>query len=740
MRVHLLVPFTLCLAGWAFAQDSPNLLKNPSAEELTDAGFAAGWSGGEFGKPGRNVTTDATVAHTGQHSLRVGISPKSFVTCTAAAVPAKPGTTYYLTWWVKTRGLDQGRAYVWLQTNKAQRVVGEDSQYGTTDWTLLIRQYKTGAEETSLAPVLTTQDSGGSPDACAWFDDIGLYEGALPADLAMLYRQYQRETQGVSESAVILSETDGLTLWADDLAARIYREDGVPDYAKPAPAAKLSGARGEQDYVQVALAPARDLADVRLQPADLRGPGMIPAAQVQWWPIGYVNIRTTHRQTTRQGWTPDPLLKPEPFAAPAGQNTPVLVSVTVPRDAKPGSYRGEIQLFAGDTRIGSVPLALTVRDFTLPKDPTFRTLITYSPSGFQKWDKRPLPQIEQDICQVLYAHGIRGNGATATVAATLQDGKVVCDFTAFDEKIGWNLGELGFNAFFLGPCFGGGTSEGWEKHSKWLGMEPLSEDFNRFFPGYMRQVGQHLREKGWLDKAYLYLWDEPEQDYFDKVVALQKLALQGDPDFKVWETTSPNHKEFWGVVKAWSVPFGRPHFGEENVDRRRAAGDEIWVYNIPASLEIPAQTHRLWFWQAARYGAIGAQLWNVSFYHGIDPWENPTPEPYPVGRGATGLYYYDAGQAIMIYPDKQGGPPLPCLRLKLLQKGLDDFEYLTVVQQRLEQQARRQGLANPQSAARQQTRDLAARLVRDIGKYDLDVAALAQVRDEIATRIEKLGH
>ena len=79
----------------------------------------------------------------------------------------------------------------------------------------------------------------------------------------------------------------------------------------------------------------------------------------------------------------------------------------------------------------------------------------------------------------------------------------------------------------------------------------------------MRQVAQHLREKGWLDKAYLYLWDEPEPDYFDKVVALQKLALQGDPGFKIWETTSPNYQAFWGVVKAWSVPFGRPHFNEE---------------------------------------------------------------------------------------------------------------------------------------------------------------------------------
>ena len=727
----------LSLAACALAQDPPNLVNNPSLEALSPDGFAAGWSGGEFGKPGKNVTTDAAVAHTGRHSIRVGINPGSFVTCAAAAIPVQPGTKHYVTWWVKTEGMGQARAYVWLQTNKAQRVVGEDSQSGTRDWTLFIREYTTAADETSLAPVLTTHDSGG-PASQAWFDDLGVYAGALPADLAALYQQYQRETQGLAESAVILSRQPNLTIWADTLAARIYREEGVPGYARPVPAATLSAARGEQDYVQVALTPGRDLTDVRLQPGALKGPGVILAAQVQWWPIGYVNIQQTHRATTRPGWTPDPLLRAEPFAAPAGHSTPVLVSVTVPRDAKPGAYRGEIELFAGAVRIGRVPLALTVRNFALPPDPTFRTLITYSPGEFKQWDKRPLPEIEQDICHVLYAHGIRGNGATATVAATIVDGKVVCDFTSFDAKVGWNLGELGFNAFFLGPCFGGGTSEGWEKHSKWLGMEPLSDDFNRLFPDYLRQVAQHLRAKGWLDQAYLYLWDEPEPDYFDQVVALQKLALQGDPDFKIWETTSPNYQAFWGVVKAWSVPFGRPHFNEENVALRRQAGDEIWVYNIPASLEIAPQIHRLWFWQAARYGAIGAQLWNVSFYHGIDPWENPTPAPYPVGRGAKGLYYYDAGQAIMIYPDKQGGPPLPCLRLKLLQKGLDDFEYLTILRQRLEQQARRQGVADPQAAAERQVCALAAKLVQDIGKVNLDPAMLERTRDEIARQIEKL--
>lgn len=737
MRIALLM-CALSASAVVLAQTPANLVKNPSMEIITADGFAADWRGGEFGKPGKNVVIDRQEAHSGQCSIRLATSPGSFVTCAAADIAVKPQTTYFVSWWCKTQDMTMSRAYVWLQTNKAQRVVPDDSQYMTQDWTQHFARYTTTEDETSLHPVLTTHHTSG-PECHAWFDDVGVYEGGFPEPLLSAYKTYEAGRSWVSETAVLLSRTNELTVWADDLAARVYREDGVPDYAVQADEVGLAAARGETVYSQVVLLPTRDVPPVVLAPGDLTGPDTIDGTQVHWWPVGFANVKTAHRQGTRLGPTPDPLLRPEPIALTAGENAPFLVGVTVPRDAKPGTYTGAIIAQAGDTTLAAIPLSVRVYDFELPRDPTFRTLITYSASSFRPWDRRPLEEIERDIARVLHAHGVRGNGATATVPARLVDGKVVCDFADFDRRIQWFIDSLQFNAFFLGPCFGGGTSEGWEKHSQWLGLEPLSEEFNRLFPQYMRQVGQHLRDKGWLSMAYLYLWDEPEPDYFDRVVALQKLALAGDPDFKIWETTSPNHEAFYGVVKAWSVPFGRPHFTEASVDARRAAGDEIWVYNIPATLEAPPQLHRLWFWQAARYGAVGAQLWQTTFYNKIDPWEDITPVPWVTGRNQESLYVYDAGEAILLYPDKEGGPPLPTLRLKLMQKGIDDFEYLTILQERLKTAAERDGVADPAAFARAEMRRVADTLVRDIGSYNLDQVLLGRTREAIARRIEEGG-
>lgn len=733
--------WTICLVGLmasvAGAQTPANLVRNAGLEEATAQGLAANWSGGEFGKPGANVILDTQVAHTGKNSLRLGTAKGTFVTSAATAITVKPKTTYYISWWCKTAGLTQARAYVFLQTNKAQRVLPDADQTDTSNWTQHFARYLTTEDETSLYPILTTQHFGGG-EGFAWFDDVSVYESTFPSDIKPTYEHYRRNQQGISETAVVLSRTSSLTLWADNIEARIYHEDGVPDYARPASSLKFSGARGEQTYNQIALLPKSDLSQVELVSGDLKGPGTIAAAQVQWWPVGYTNVIRASNSETRLGATPDPILKAAPIDAKAGQNCPFLISVKIPRDAKPGVYRGTINIRASGKQIASIPLNVEVFNFALPQDPAFRTLITYTAASFSPWDKRPREEIEHDIARVLYAHGVRGSGATVEVPAKIVDGKVVCDFTDFDKRTAWYLDQLHFNAFFLGPMFGGGTSAGWQQHHTWLGMEPLSADFNRYFPEYMRQVGAHLRQKGWLDNAYLYLWDEPEPDYFDNVVALQKLALQGDPGFKIWETTSPNYEKFWNVVKAWSVPFSRPYFNEASVAKRRAAGDEIWVYNIPTSLEKPSQNIRLWFWQAAKYGAIGAQLWQTTYYREIDPWEDITPKPYPVGRTAGSFYKYSAGEAILLYPNKQGGPPLSSLRLKVMQKGIDDFGYLWILQQRLIADAKRKKMPDPDKYARAEMDKMASELVKNIGSYIMDTQVLANTRRAVAKRIESL--
>ena len=179
-----------------------------------------------------------------------------------------------------------------------------------------------------------------------------------------------------------------------------------------------------------------------------------------------------------------------------------------------------------------------------------------------------------------------------------------------------------------------------------------------------------------LDRAYVYPYDEPEPDYMDKIAQLCDLIHRGAPDLKCLMTVNPTIAEpLWGKVQAWISPSSAR---AEALDRRRTAGDEIWIYNMVAAIENTPLEHRLFMWRVLRANARGGLLWNSCWWNKINPWENPTSAPVPVGRQRERLYRYQAGQASLFYPNPAGkGPLIPSLRLVLVRQGVEDFDMLT---------------------------------------------------------------
>jgi len=701
-----------------------NKVKNPGFEHVTISGNIQDWHSNQYGT---NVHLDDKVAHSGSYSLKFDIISNNYSTCNSSQIPVKPNTRYFISWWCKTDNLKMSTASTFLQTNQAQRVFPSEEQTGTKDWTLHMIDYTTTSEETFIYPRALTKSIDIEPNSggTAWFDDYRVYEGAFPSPLDELWEKQQSELIDNANSAIVLSHSSDLIVWADNLTAKIYKEDGLPPNARFAEKINISAAKGEENFFQIAIIPNQDLSGVILQPQNLIGSSTIPASSIRYWPIGYVNIKESIAPHTRIGLTPDPLLEAEPIHAIKDQNTPFCIGIRVPANAKAGFYDGKLLLRTAERTLFEVPISLKVYNFTLPQNPTFKNILQFSPFPIYNWQmknnlsfNKSIDDIEHDIFNLLYEHGIRGDGTLAVIPAKLVNNQVVCDFTNFDRHMEWLFKNYNLNAFFLGPFFG--WSGEWHHQKVFGNIDLFSPEFNHYYPEYMRQVAKHLKEKGWFYKAYPYLYDEPEPPQFDQVVSLQKLALQGDPDFKIWETTSPGYKAFWGIIKAWSVPFRKIYFDEYYVNERKKAGDEIWVYNIPSSLEGPTQVHRLWFWQASYFDAIGGQLWNIINYRDIDPWVEITPKPYTNTHGEQ--YIYEAGQAIMIYPNPSdsGNSVLSSLRLRLLQKGIDDYEYLNILKQK-----------NPNKA-----KELSQGLVKDINQFVLNTKVLEKVRNKIAEEIE----
>jgi hypothetical protein len=120
----------------------------------------------------------------------------------------------------------------------------------------------------------------------------------------------------------------------------------------------LAAARGGTATAQLVVVPLdRDLRDVRGVVAALRGPGgTIPAAALSCQPLG-------------ADGTPGVLLPPGSVEVAEGRVQALWLTVTVPRDQKPGQYRGIVRVRAAGQETLEAAVELTVWNFTLPATP-----------------------------------------------------------------------------------------------------------------------------------------------------------------------------------------------------------------------------------------------------------------------------------------------------------------------------------------------------------------------------------
>jgi len=162
-------------------------------------------------------------------------------------------------------------------------------------------------------------------------------------------------------------------VWWAEGAYKVMRDDPVP--AAEQGVVRIAAARNEFEPFLIVLRPETPLDDVRVSAGPLTdgqgatiGPGHVTVCHV-----GYVNVTTPTDEAGAAGWWPDPLPPYDgPFAAAAGENHPLWITVRVPEEARPGLYTGEIGLAAGGWSC-RVPVELRVRSFALPERPSVRS-------------------------------------------------------------------------------------------------------------------------------------------------------------------------------------------------------------------------------------------------------------------------------------------------------------------------------------------------------------------------------
>ncbi len=228
----------------------------------------------------------------------------------------------------------------------------------------------------------------------------------------------------------------------------------------------------------------------------------------------------------------------------------------------------------------------------------------------------------------------------------------------------------------------------------------------------------------WLDKSYFYVVDEPSNK--DSLDLINYYGSYMKNDFPGYKMLSPLHQNYTlnaectedyitytsDSVNVWCYkPFFHTTYEEycynraltyrssagieKNLgsftDRMLAAqeeGDEVWWYvtrrpqepEITLGMDTASIRHRILFWQQKLYGVDGFLYYLVNDWYGLSEYHGLDKKHETNG----GNDFFDCyGNGVLLYcgADFDEYGPVSSLRLENVRDGIEDFEYLTMLEQ-----------------------------------------------------------
>jgi hypothetical protein len=689
----------------AFAKllNSPvNLVKNPDFESGADAPEA--WTHSTL-QPGV-VFSLGTPGGFGKRHARLLVPPtaKDDWRGWYQSVPVKPGHSYLYGAWLSCEAL-QGTANLnaHLRTAKGAVVPGGflgagSPLSGDAPWTPMFGTVTIPKDATQFQMHLTMND-----------------RGTLKHDGVFLAECLEAST-GDPETPALAAKA--LEAWPVDPVIKVFRETLPPSARAPL---AVSLARNEEEALQLALRSGRDIPDLRVEidaPKNKRGQSLtdFTVGWVGYVPIdhrtAYYNLKTpawelkyptsTGASDGWSGWWPDPIRPTAAGSLRANQTQPVWISFKTASDTPAGRYSGKVRLLAGGKALATLPFTVTVWGFALPQNPSCAAIYDLRLNEHWLADGTSADVQRDRLMRFMASKKVCPDEVPSDLRFTRDaQGKIVCDFTAYDKAAQRYFDELKFPTSYMPNAF---YLFGWEHPPKDILKEkPFEGDYpyttadrTKLRPAYkqayqacLRLYWEHVKAKGWADKLALYISDEPfltKPHIIAQMKALCDMIHEVDPKIRIYCSTWRHCPEWNGYLDIWGVG----HYGcfpVSEMQARKAAGERIW-FTTDGQLctDTPfCAVERLLPHYCFKYGADAYEFWGVSWLT-YDPWQfgwhryiqqSSTPgESYHVR--------YPNGDGYLLYPGAPIGVegPVTTVRLEAARDGVEDFDYLTLLKAR----------------------------------------------------------
>ncbi|MDD4622233.1 MAG: DUF4091 domain-containing protein [Kiritimatiellae bacterium] len=277
--------------------------------------------------------------------------------------------------------------------------------------------------------------------------------------------------------------------------------------------------------------------------------------------------------------------------------------------------------------------------------------------------------------------------------------------------------EYHFNSFQMRiEGLGGGTFHG-RHEPKFLGYDGGTPEYEILMGKYLGGIESHLREKGWLDKAYVYWFDEPDPKDYEFVMRGFETLKRHAPGLRRM-LTEQVEEGLAGGPNLW-CPL-TPSLHVDGLEERRAAGDQFWWYvccgpKAPYAtlfIDHPGTEMRVWLWQTWAERVTGILVWETVYWTSDAAYpdrsapQNPYLDPMSWVSGysaPTGMKSaWGNGDGRFLYPPLAAADgrrsqtpvlagPVSSFRIEMLRDGLEDYEYFVILKRLLEQKGGKMG-------------------------------------------------
>lgn len=525
---------------------------------------------------------------------------------------------------------------------------------------------------------------------------------------------------------------------------------------------QFTAAGRERQARQLVLSTKQAVGPIRVSVSGLvnNRSSRIPSSAIEIRRVETVPVRIPTDAIGMAADWPDPLpLLEGEWQPQPGRNQALWITITVPAGTAAGDYTGSITLKnAKWTR--TIPLSLHVWAFQLPEYTALRSGFGISPDAIRRYHHIKSPE-SMDKQWNLYMRNFAQHRLCPynPMSLTSIDYKLSADnqsykfdFTGFDREVTRYLDGMGFNSFVINmPGMGGGRYPKYDLGSL-NGHDYGTPEYDRLMTDYGKQLTDHLKSKGWLNKAYTYWYDEPETADYPFVTDRMELIKRYAPGLKRM-LTEEFQKPLLGKIDLWCPVLS--NYSATVAPQRQKLGEEVWWYiccvpkepYIGEFIDHPAIESRMWLWQTWKFGVQGVLIWETAWWTSDaqfktpqDPWQDPmsyTSEGTGTWGNGDGRYFYPP-KLKPASTDEVLCEPIPSMRWELLTEGIQDWEYLSLLKQKVES-ARNNGKSESSLAKARDLLTVPDSICKDLTHYTTDPQLLLRRRDAIAREIERLS-